>query len=149
SIGKSIEDGFVLKLDPNGNFLWADDFGGSGAQVNPYGGIATDAAGTVYVTGLFTGKADFNPGAGSFTLTSQGRANGFVVKLDGAGNFGPAAQLGAGANVSPGAVAVDGTGDVFVTGGFYGTGDFDPTLGKYLLTSASAWNWDVFVVKLT
>src|SRR5688572_29782200 len=37
----STPDGYILKLDPNGNFLWAKSFGGN--QYDGPGGIAVDA----------------------------------------------------------------------------------------------------------
>lgn len=44
-------DIFILKLDQNGNFIWAKNFGGGG--VDDYGfAIATDLSNNVYVTGV-------------------------------------------------------------------------------------------------
>jgi len=146
-------DSFVLKLDANGNFIWARSNGGSGTSEGF--GIATDAAGNIYTTGAFSGKVNFNPGSGaSYNLTAQGvlnaffqtLENAFVQKLDSAGNLVWAADLGTGGSAVGFGIALDDSGDVYTTGEFSGTDDFDPTPGQYLLTSAGL---DIFVSQLT
>ena len=97
-----------------------------------------DGAGNVYTTGWFGGTADFDPGAGTSNLTSVGSKDIFVSKLDSAGNFVYARQLG---GTQPGdfrniPIAVDGSGNVYTTGPFTGTVDFDPGAGTSNLTSA-------------
>jgi hypothetical protein len=49
--------------------------------------VALDSAGNVYTTGFFLGTVDFDPGAGTFNLTSAGSGDLFVSKLDASGNF--------------------------------------------------------------
>ena len=48
---------FVAKYDPQGNALWAQQAGGD--HLDQGYGIATDAEGSVYVTGFFQGRANF------------------------------------------------------------------------------------------
>jgi hypothetical protein len=78
-------DVFVLKLDPNGNFVTAASMGGKGRD-EAYG-IAVDGSGNVYTTGLFFtnttfGPADYDPTAGTYYLTSNsGSLDIFVSKL--------------------------------------------------------------------
>ena len=74
------------------NFQWAKKMGGTS---NDYGNsIALDSGGNVYSTGYFQGTVDFNPGAGTFNLTSAGSNDIFISKLDASGNFVWAKQLG-------------------------------------------------------
>jgi hypothetical protein len=67
-------------LDSGGNFVWAKSMGGTGND----GGyaIAVDSIGHVNTTGGFSLTADFDPGAGTFNLTSAGNSDIFVSKLD-------------------------------------------------------------------
>ena len=63
---------FVSKLNSAGSFVWAGAMGGSESD-----GIAVDGQGNIFTTGTFRGTADFDPGAGTYSLTSL---------LDGSGN---------------------------------------------------------------
>lgn len=62
-----------------GDFAFASAFGGTGDDVGK--AIATDSAGNVYSTGYFSGTVDFDPGAGTFNLTSAGSNDVFISKL--------------------------------------------------------------------
>lgn len=85
-------DVFVLKLDPLGNFIWAEQIGDyyddNGAS------IAVDTLGNVFIAGYFADTVDFNPRAGIYYLTSVGNADIFVLKLDASGNFVWVKQMG-------------------------------------------------------
>ena len=67
------------------NFEWAKGIGGSGLDSGL--SLAIDSEGNVYTTGSFQGTADFDPGAGTFNLTSAGETDIFISKLDSQGNF--------------------------------------------------------------
>jgi hypothetical protein len=142
--GAGLQDVFVWKLNSAGNFVWARRLGGTESD---YGrGLAVASDGSVYTTGSFHGTADFDPGAGTFNLTSAGNEEIFVSKLDSGGNFVWARRLG-GTNYDYGrGVAVASDGSVYTTGAFEGTADFDPGPGSFNLTSAG--DEDVFVSKL-
>ena len=72
-------DIFISKLDQGGNFVWAHHMGG---MSDDYGNaIAVGASGNVYTTGSFIGISDFDPGAGTFDLTSAGEEDIFISKL--------------------------------------------------------------------
>ncbi|MCB0850942.1 MAG: SBBP repeat-containing protein, partial [Bacteroidetes bacterium] len=130
---------FILKLDQFGGFVWANRFGtGSGD------GIALDGSHNVYTIGDFSGTADFDPGIGTFELTSQGST--FISKLDAGGSFvwafnyeGPGSTIGMG-------IAVDGSENVYTTGAFSDSIDFNPDpVGKFSL--APVGSFDIFVSK--
>ncbi|MCU0440483.1 MAG: SBBP repeat-containing protein [Raineya sp.] len=140
-------DIFVSKLDASGNFIWAKKMGGSNDDTGY--GIAVDASGNVYTTGYFQGTADFDPGAGTFNLTSSYDSDIFVSKLDANGNFVWAKRIGGGHTDGGNGIAVDAIGNVYTTGHFYGTVDFDPGAGTFNLTSAGGGlDRDIFVSKL-
>jgi len=124
-----VGDIFVSKLTASaGNFVWAKNMGGT---LDDFAhALAIDAAGSVYTTGFFAGTADFDPGAGVYNLTSSFPANPalirdqiFVSKLDKAGNFAWAVQLGGTKGYGIAAAA----NVVYTTGYFTSTVDFDPS----------------------
>ena len=140
---------YILKLTAAGEFAWAKQIGGTGGGGNRVfsSTISLDNAGNVYLSGTFSGTNDFDPGQGSYTLTSFGDRDIFVVKLNEAGNFVWAKQLGGNGDEQPGvATRIDGNGNIYLTGGFPGTVDFDPGPGIFNLTTAGS--WDIFFVKL-
>jgi hypothetical protein len=139
-------DVFVSKLNAAGDLVWARRWGGASTSSDWGYGVTVDGAGNVYTTGMFWGTADFDPGEGTYILTSVGSADGFVSKLDAAGNFVWARSWGGAPHNEGKSVAVDAAGNVYTTGYFEGTADFDPGAGSFPLTSSGS--ADVFVSKL-
>jgi gliding motility-associated-like protein len=138
-------DIFVLKLDNTGNFAWAKHMGGSNTEQG--NAITIDNAGNVYTTGYFLASGDYDPGSGTFTLSSAGSSGIFISKLDATGNFVWARQF-SGITVDPRtnsgvSIAVDANQNVYTTGGFVNTVDFDPGTGTYNLNSLG--EWDIFI----
>ena len=147
SNGYYTADVFVSKLDASGNFLWAKRMGGTADYAGDNGtSIAVDVNGNVYTAGYFFGTADFDPGSGTYNLTSLGEYDGFVFKLDASGNFLWAKQFGQSLSDMGTCVAVDANGNVYTTGYFSGSPDFDPGPGTYSMPAAGY--SDVFVSKL-
>jgi len=138
------EDIFVLKLSPDGDFLWAGRMGGEGYEEPTSIGI--DANGAMYVTGYFSQPGDFDPGETEYELTSNGGQDGFIVKLDGSGSFQWAYNFGGTEQLLPLGMDVNDFGDVFLTGPFQGTVDFDPGEGEEILELDSGQGG--FVLKL-
>jgi hypothetical protein len=137
-------DSFISKLDAAGNFVWAKQFGGSSHDYAVT--ITTDSAGNVYTIGNFQSTIDFDPSSSTFNLTSAGRGDVFISKLDAVGNFVWAKQFGD-SNFDDGySINVDSMGNVYTTGYFSGTADFNPGSGNELLTSAGS--NDIFIAKL-
>ncbi|MCB9234147.1 MAG: SBBP repeat-containing protein [Bacteroidia bacterium] len=135
---------FVLKLSSNGNFIWARNF--AGANWNEGYGIEADAAGHVYITGHYFVSADFDPGPGTFTLTSAGSNDVFVTHLDAGGNFVAAVSFGGTMKEEANGLSLDPAGNILVTGIFRGTTDLDP--GPGVFPHLSQGSDDVFLVKL-
>jgi hypothetical protein len=108
-------DVFVSKLDSDGNFVWARRLGG--AEYDYPTGVTVGGDGSVYTVGVFRGTSDFDPGPGTYNLTSVSSFDIFVSKLTNAGNFVWAVNLGpGGGGVRAGGVAVDASGNVYVVG---------------------------------
>ena len=144
SIGSG--DVFISKLDNSGNFVWAKSMGSSGLDNSNC--ITIDASNNVYTTGIFSGTMDFDPGAGTFNLTSAGGYDIFISKLDNSGDFVWAKSMGGTSTELSRSIAIDATNYVYTTGRYQGTADFDPGAGSFNLTSPSASNFTIFVSKL-
>lgn len=145
---KSFTELFVSKLDFDGNFVWAKQVGTDGLYPGTKGNsIAVNQSG-IYTTGIFIGTSDFDPGIGIFNLTSSGREDIFISKLDINGNFVWAKAMGGG-NVDEGiSIALDATGNVYTGGFFFETVDFDPDpQSNFYLTSPSY--SDMFLHKMS
>lgn len=139
-------DIFVLQLDAAGNFQWAKSIGGSDIDVGL--GIGQDGIGNLYLTGIFRGVVDFDPGAGIMNMTSNASGASYLLKLDGSGNFLWANQIGdANASGIGYAVSVASNGDVYTTGGFNGIVDLDPGVGIQADTSTFG-SFDIYLQKL-
>ena len=109
------QDCFILKLDAAANFVWAKSVGGSGTD-NAFA-IAVDVTGNVYTTGGFNGTADFDPSAGTFTLSSTGAGDVYISKLDALGNFVWVKTLGSTFTNDFGtAIKLDAAGNIYATG---------------------------------
>jgi hypothetical protein len=113
-------DGFVAKLDPSGEkILFATYLGGfNGASISA---IATDSAGSFYVTGA-TFSSDFPVTAGAALSTPPAAGNNsFAAKFDSSGNLVYATYLPADTPAFALAIGVDRQGSASVAGiGFTG-----------------------------
>lgn len=137
-------DVFVTRFDAAGNFTWAIQMGGT---ENDWGSsIAIDLSGNLYITGTFSGTADFDPGAGNYLLTSFGAYDVFVCKMNTGGLHTWTRQMGGTENDVSATITTDASGNVFSTGIFYGTADFDPGAGVFNLTNSGV--YDNYVSKL-
>ncbi len=137
---------FVVKLDSNGNLVWAKSAAGTFGypRVDTFD-IEVDITGNVYTTGSFEESVDFDPGSGVFALTASGR-DVFVLKLNASGNFAWASALIGSGSAEGYGVSVDGAGNVYTAGRFSGQTDFDPGTGTFNLVASGS--TDAFVVKL-
>ncbi|MCK5855991.1 MAG: T9SS type A sorting domain-containing protein [Bacteroidales bacterium] len=138
-------DIYIQKLDPNGNFIWAKSLGGNSDDKG--NSICLDASGSVYTTGYFIGTIDFDPGSGTYNLSSAGFLSDiFIQKMDSVGNFIWAKSMGNTGWDKAFSICLDNSGDIYTTGYFEGTVDFNPGSGTYSLISAGS--MDIFIQKL-
>ena len=139
-----ITDIFICKLDASGNYLWAKSVGGTDYDFGI--SIKTDDSGNVYTTGNFLDTVDFDPGAATYSITSMGTYDIFILKLDSSGNYIWVKTFGGQEPQSVSSIDVDASGNVYTTGYFYTSADFDPGPNVFYLISEG--ENDVFVSKL-
>lgn len=111
------DDGFVAKLDPSGNWLWAVSMGST--DVDDVTGLVVDADGDAYVTGLHYGDMTI----GDTTLAVDGTADMFIAKIDGSGNWIWAIDAAGQGNSIGTDVALGANGALYVCGTMDGQGE--------------------------
>jgi hypothetical protein len=111
-------DAFLLSVGDDGAPRWALSWGGKYADAAR--AVAVDAAGNVYVAGSFQLTMDFDPGPGRWVMTSAGRTDAFVLKLDANRRLLWARRFGGSGPDAATALAVSPTGDVWFGGTFEG-----------------------------
>ncbi|MDY0166923.1 MAG: SBBP repeat-containing protein, partial [Thermoguttaceae bacterium] len=130
---------FVTKLSPSGQHLWSTFLGGDGTDFGQ--AVAIDSANNILVAGE-TGSAGWV--SGGFDTTFNGNADGFVAKLNAAGQHVWSTYLGGSGDDGAVGVAVDTSGNTLVTGWTFSAGwtagGFDTEFNG---------NADAFVVKLS
>ena len=106
-------DAFLAKFDGTGALLWATYYGGSD---NDEGyGVATDHAGSVYITGLTYSESNIAT-AGAYQTFYGGDYSGFLAKFSASGNIKWATYYG-GSGIDYGTgVATDIIGNVYIVG---------------------------------
>ena len=148
-------DFYMISLTGMGVVDWAGSVGGT--SIDGVHDLDIDRDQSIYITGSFSGVADFDLSNGISTLTAD-TANSlnsaiFIAKYKEDGSLGWANALRA--SGSPGSygytfgrgIDVSPAGKVSVIGEFAGVVDFDPDTGQVLLSSVG--ETDVFVMQLS
>lgn len=142
----NFDQGFLLKLNSAGDFVWVKRFGQNGSFSTP-NCLAVDSIGNVYTSGLYTKTCDFDPGSATFNLQSKGGVDIFITKYTPAGNFIWARSVGGPTN-SEGlfSLALDKQNNVYTTGYTYERSDFDPGPDSFFFSSPKI---STFILKLS
>jgi hypothetical protein len=129
-------DNLLLKYSADGDFLWARQLGGVGASMSGVPSVAVDGQGDVFVAGSYSGSVDLDPGAGvHLVANSDAAADGYVVRLNPAGDFVWAYVTEGNGSASFKDIEVASDGSVVVGAHFKGTVDFEPDSATYSLTT--------------
>ena len=114
-------DGFFVKYDLDGNYLWGHAFGDNWSDQAK--AIAFDANGNAVITGVFTTRMDVEPGAGTTTIAEIGGGEETFVAT-----YAPRGDLlgwfsfgGQASNLFPTGIAVDSNGDLIAMGELSGS----------------------------
>ncbi len=135
------------KQDAAGNFIWTKYI--TAEVVCRITSMHTNPENDIFIAGYFKGKTDFDPGADSVYMTSASTNNdGFILKIDAAGNFKWIRQIGGGDNYEIQAIRTDTRGNIYTTGRFAGRTDFNPGADSFYLSTTPATQSDVFIHKL-
>lgn len=107
------QDLFVARLDDKGNWKWAVNAGGSGANIT-LKGIGVDAQGNAYVSGYYTG--DWTAGTATMAKSPIGGDVMFVAKIDSKGLWQWALPIRNSSWVRGGSLVVGANNTIFVGG---------------------------------
>ncbi|CAA6824690.1 MAG: Unknown protein [uncultured Aureispira sp.] len=118
-------DFFILKLDANGNFIWAKSFGGTNYDQGFK--IVVDKAQNPCITGYFGTTVDFDPGPGVSNRTVNGGYDIFVLKLDSNGNFVWVSSIGGPQWDEGRSIIIDSFNNIYTQGFFTDSIDLDPS----------------------
>ena len=138
--GANLDDIFVAKYSPTGDFIWAKQIGNPNENYTDENAndIAVDPSGNVFITGFFYNTIDFNPDAGVFDMVAALNRNSFVCGLtsNGAFNFAFKYDMGVLAALSQSEVIeIDENGNIYVGGYTNGICDMDPSAAVSNLSS--------------
>ncbi|MEQ8908015.1 MAG: T9SS type A sorting domain-containing protein [Vicingaceae bacterium] len=132
-----IQDVFLLKLDPNGNLVWAHSFGGNdrdlGYSLHAY------SNNLILLGGKFSGTVDFDPGSSSQVANGSNSENFFLSAFDANGNllWNNAFLTSNNSTDYASLYSINKlqNGNLIVCGSFFGTVDFDPSSATFNLNS--------------
>ncbi len=154
--GEYILDGgdrkpYLARYSDDGDFIYAIAF--DTAQSNAefsqmvISDIAIDDSAATYITGLFIGGIDFDPGQAVFPLISVSYSL-FIAKYDAQGQFVFVKYIDANVEnegfIQP-RIELDEDNNIYIADTYWGTKDFDP--GPDSMTYTSSSGYDIFFAK--
>ncbi len=136
---------FVLKLDSNGNFLWAF----SVDYINPtfVVSVSCDDQNNIFIGGMFRDSIDLDPSISEAIFYPTNLVCGYIAKYSSSGNYVYAKTL-TGGNSSVVDIKVDNMGNIVGVGAFVGSVDFNPGVGVDNETSSVSATSEPFIWKL-
>lgn len=139
---KSYYNNFISKLDPNGNFMWVKSMNGNAIGNH----LVVDSYSDIYTCGNFWGLVDFDPNEGVSNMTSIGKEDDYIVKLDANGNLIWLDMIGGDNEEEVSSISIDKVGNIYTTGWFRGTTNFGLNSGNFKITSN--FSNDEFIYKI-
>ncbi|MBN8641266.1 MAG: SBBP repeat-containing protein [Flavobacteriales bacterium] len=152
-LSSTVGNYFCVKLNPNGNFVWAMPVGGTNNVNTVIGGygpkISIDNnSGFIYITGAYSSQVDFDPSAASFFIpppNSGGPEYNFLAKYTLNGNLVWAKYIAEiGTVISE--IAADSSGGINLIGVFSGTLDLDPGPNVFNVSTSPSGD-DFYILK--
>lgn len=141
-------DVFTLKLANNGSLIWVRQITKGQSGYNDAGlGIAVDKGNNIYTTGFYSSINDFDSGAGTYNITSNGQRDIFLQKMNSNGDFISAFGIGGTYDDEATSVYIDDSSNIYLAGRVGGATDFDPGSGTHFIF-ANVITYGGFLLKL-
>lgn len=136
----SNRNGYLLKLDENGNFINAIKIGGNNVNQCSKSTLFDDK---IIISGTFSGSADFDPSNQNFQLLSSGQFDIFLLSLDTNLNFLNVNKINGNGNEFGTFSLVNNF--LYVTGGFNNITNFNLSGSNNSISPVG--NYDSFIAK--
>lgn len=138
----------AIKLNLSGDYVWANKFIPQDAISQSIVYKSTiDAAGNIYMGGIFSGTVDFDPTNNSNLISSVGtQTDLFMSKINTNGSLTWLKTIQAENSETITSMALDNSGNVFFVGSFQDTVDFDPGAGEDIISPEAL--YDSYLLKL-
>lgn len=137
---------FVTKLSVNGDFDWLRNI--DAHIVHRFSGFQLAINDSIlYASGNFSGVGDFDPGSGTYELTSGSASNTFLWKLDLNGSYLWAGCLCSNDENKPEDLIFSEYGRIYIGGTMRDTTDLDPTQGSSIFP-ANAFASRAYLIQL-
>lgn len=125
-------DIFILKLNQNGDFIWANCLNGTGVDLG--NSITSDQMNNIYIAGAFIDTLDFDPGPSNYTVsTTSPFQDIYVAKFGSSGDFIWVRTAGTYSADAAHQIEIDNSGVLNITGFFTNGTDFDPGPAQFQL----------------
>lgn len=129
-------DGYILKLDPLGNFEWVNTYAsGTAGETAAVEDVVVDPQGDVFIAGWYMDSMDIDQSLATSYISAGGNGDAFAMKLQANGSVIWANAFGGNGTQRGEGACTDQYGNVFVIGMFMGATDFDPGPGNVTLIS--------------
>lgn len=147
--GGLVDDGFLAKLDANGQRLWGTYYGGVGKDAVNH--CAIDAAGNIFITGDTQTSAgtsiatpgSFQPGYGGGSASAS---DAYLAKFSSAGVRQWGSYYGSALDERANGMAIASTGDLYITGYTNSTAQVTTSTGYQAVYGG---NGDAFLARFT
>jgi hypothetical protein len=129
-------DAFLLKLDPSGNFVWANVLGTADPDVGTVASaMMVDANGDILLLGKYRSTIDLDPGPGVFNVSGGASITVYLARFTSDGTFLSGGSIGVGGSLNLVHIGQRANGDfdlIVQLWGAYPT-DLDPGAGVFEL----------------
>tara|TARA_R110001606_G_C15403849_1_gene653773 strand:+ start:1039 stop:9429 length:8391 start_codon:yes stop_codon:yes gene_type:complete len=145
--GYGLRDVFFNTYTATGDLIQVKHFGGENPSgITDFSSATIDENDNFYITGRFNSSPDFNPGSGTFKLTTNGGFDIFLAKYHQNGDLIYVKSMGGILDDIGNGIALGTDGEVWVTGQFANKVDFNPTLRQSNLSTINN-TGDMFLAK--
>lgn len=139
----SSQNGYILKLDHDGNYLWVKTFDGTPSYFRY---VTLDDQNNIYLAGGFSGTLDLDPGVPVNNVTSSSMTDGLVIKLNQDGEFMWGKQFEGVSNNNVQQIKIINN-ELVVNGYYFESVDLDPGAGSAIVTRTNNGNYTYYLAK--